>query len=119
MKITIETILHDQQRYPTVGDWFYDQQGNLTIRISDLEDWRYNALVGVHELVEVLLCRARNITQAQVDAFDFSFKEDGEPGDQPSAPYQNEHNFATGIERLLCAALKIPWQQYENKVNSV
>ena len=46
MKITIDTIPHNQQRYPTVGDWAFDSNGNLIIAVSDLGDWRYNALVG-------------------------------------------------------------------------
>lgn len=119
MKITLETIPHEQQRYETAGDWFFDEEQNLTIRVSDTGDWRFNAMVAVHELIEVLLCKARGITQEQVDIFDLSYKGEGEPGDEPNAPYQNEHNFATSVERMLCAAFNIPWAEYDGKLEQL
>jgi hypothetical protein len=35
-----------------------------------------------------------------------------EPGDDPRAPYYREHQFASGMERLMAAELGIDWQQY-------
>ena len=35
MKIIIETISSRNQRYPTPGDWLYDDDGTLRIKISD------------------------------------------------------------------------------------
>ena len=119
MKITIETISHEQQRYSTCGDWFFDEAGNLTIRVSQLSDWRLEALIAVHELVEVLLCKHEGITQESVDRFDKQFEatrpEDNfdEPGDDPDAPYVKQHCTATGIERLLAAQLGVEWKTYE------
>lgn len=132
MKIMIETIPHDNQRYETVGDWVflappYVAEGDLgiSITVSELGDWRYNALIAVHELVEVLLCKQRGITQEAVDAFDKNFElnrpegNEDEPGDAPDAPYRKEHFFATNIEALLSAELGVNWQEYEAKVNSL
>ena len=34
MNITIKTIAHDKQRYDTVGDWWFDDEGDLQIRVS-------------------------------------------------------------------------------------
>lgn len=117
MNIVISTIPHAQQRYETVGDWLFTVSGDLSIRVSDTGDWRYDMLVAVHELVEVLICKHRGITQKAVDDFDMSFKPvDGtsEPGDDPNAPYAREHSFATGIERLLAVELDVTWRHYEN-----
>jgi len=36
----------------------------------------------------------------------------GEPGDDPRAPYYREHQFASGMERLMAAELGVDWQQY-------
>lgn len=142
MKIVIETIPHEKQRYPTVGDWFYQMESSLTpeggkseevlfIKVSELGDWRYNACVAVHELVEVLKCKQDGVTQEQVDKFDMDFEqcrakghltkeqEATEPGDVPTAPYQNQHCFATGIERLLAAALNVKWTEYADKIESL
>lgn len=138
MKIVIETIPHEKQRYETCGDWFYDTDGTLQIRVSDLKDWRKEALIGIHEAAEALLCRANKITQTDVDEFDTSYEQvreeyvttstplvswkngiitkDSEPGDHPSAPYRHAHCFATSIERLLCAAFGLSWAEYEDAI---
>lgn len=125
MKITIETIPHNGQRYPTVGDWFYDEVGNLTIKVSDLGDWRYNALVGLHELVEVLKCKRDGVTQESVDAFDIEYEKNrpegdvSEPGDSPNAPYRQQHCLATGIERIMAEELGVVWEECDTAVISL
>src|SRR6516165_10297182 len=97
MKITIEVIPHKAQRYPTVGDWWFDKNGDLEIRVSALSDWRLESLIAVHELWEVLLCKHTGITEASVTEFDVEFEkrrapgDDSEPGDSPKAPYRSEH----------------------------
>lgn len=146
MRITIETIEHKKQRYPTVGDWYFvDENGNPTegnfqsghmvIRVSDLGDWREELLVAVHELVEVAAAINRGVTVAQVDAFDKEFEavREGkllqattepekelllidEPGDDPGCPIKAEHSLATGIERILASVLGVNWKSYESKL---
>lgn len=125
MRILIETIPHSQQRYPTCGDWTFDKRGNLTIRVSKLSTWKREMLVAVHELVEVLLCKSRGISQKSVDAFDKAFEANrppgnyDEPGDDRNAPYRKEHFFATNIEALLSAELGVNFQDYEAELNSL
>jgi hypothetical protein len=136
MKIIIETIPHEEQRYSTCGDWYFTEefpptnppQGSLIvpadfptlhIKVSKLSDWRREALVAVHELFEVLLCKHEGITQESVDLFDKQFESTrapdnfDEPGDDPSAPYVKQHCTASGIERLLAAQLGVSWKEYE------
>jgi hypothetical protein len=113
MKIIIESIPHLQQRYNTVGDWWFDPDGTLQIRVSEAADERHAFLVAFHELVEVTLCKERGITQAQVDMFDMAFKDEGEPGDDKLAPYYREHQFAMGMERLMAAEMGVDWVHYE------
>lgn len=119
MKITIETIPHKEQRYETVGDWYFEENGDLHIKVSQFGDWRSPALVAVHELIEVLICKHHGIDQKAVDEFDMKFKGEGEPGDDPNAPYATEHCFATGIERLLAGALGLKWKIYEEELNEL
>lgn len=123
MRITIETVQHQSQRYPTVGDWYNDGYGGLKINVSDMKNWRYEFLVGIHELVEAALCKDRNISQREVDNFDLKYEEnrlpddkDTEPGDSPQAPYYAEHVFAGCIERLLAHELGIEWAVYEHAI---
>ena len=122
MKILIESVKHASQRYSTVGDWFVDPDGTIRILVSDMGNDDYNFLVGLHELVEFWLCKKRNIHEKSVTGFDVEFEarrgigDLSEPGDDINAPYRDEHCFATGIEKLMCSALHIPWKTYEETV---
>jgi len=124
MKITIETIPHTEQRYPTVGDWYYEKDGSLTIRVSEMSDWRHEACVAVHELVEALMCKDAGITQDDVDKFDKNFEANRppdsveEPGDSMKAPYRLQHGIASGIERILGAELGVDWNKYADEVEA-
>jgi hypothetical protein len=78
-------------------------------------------MVLIHEMVEHHLCAKRGITQQQVDEFDHDFEQriedgeeqkDAEPGDSDKAPYHNEHQFATIIEKMLCHELGYDWSTY-------
>jgi len=120
MNIEIVTIPHDQHRYTTAGDWFFDANGNLIIRVSDLGDWKREALLAIHELVEVLICKSDGVTQEQVDAFDFAWTDDeNEPGDSPLAPYWKQHRIAMGIENLMAGALGVDWKAYEKQLEEL
>jgi len=124
-KIVIEVIPHDKQRYPTVGDWYRDENNDLVIKVSDLGDRRYEALVAIHELVEVLLCDEANIDQKVVDDFDMAYEKNrlpsdkSEPGDDPKAPYYFQHQYASLIERMLSAYFKVDWEKYADAVEKV
>ncbi len=126
MKICIETIPHEQQRYPTVGDYWEDPDGTEQVRVSRMIDWRYEILVAVHEVVEWALTRERGIREEDISAFDVEYERlrerelvKGEPGDNPKAPYRREHFFATNLERLFAAELGVEWQEYEQYVDEL
>lgn len=125
MNINIEIIPHEQHRYTTVGDWWFDNHGVLQIRVSQLSDWRREALIAVHELVEVLICKHDGVSTETVDKFDKDFEasrkpDNGdEPGDEPNAPYVKQHCIATGIERILAAALDVQWKPYEQELDEL
>ena len=119
MNIIIQTIDHSQQRYDTCGDWQFDEAGSLVISVSSLKNWRMEALIAIHELIEAVLCRGFNIDQGDVDQFDLQFHGEGEPGDQFAAPYYMQHQIATGVERLLAAYLMVDWLDYEKRVNGL
>lgn len=115
-------IPHAEQRYETVGDWTVDESGAIDIKVSDMGNPDYAVLVAIHELVEVYLCKKRGITDEEVTAFDVEFEDKrkpddlAEPGDARDAPYQNEHCLATAVERMVCAAIGVSWQDYEQAV---
>lgn len=157
MNIFIQTIEHKKQRYDTCGDWYQGQlwgedggevsvhkcNGDETIiSVSELGDWRFEMLIGVHETIEMLLCKKAGITADQVDAFDKEFEDarqnkkgkdgsgwfqfrgnwfhpDCEPGDYVDAPYFKQHQFATTIERALARELDVDWAEYEKKIEAL
>lgn len=125
MKIIIETIPHKSQRYDSCGDWFYDSDGTLHIKVSKLSDWRREMLIAAHELVEVLTCKQDGVGQEVVDKFDMDFEKnrhpdnEDEPGDDPSAPYVTQHCLATGIERILAQQWGVNWKEYEQELNEL
>ncbi len=137
MRVTISTIPHFRQRYPTVGDWWADSDGDAQIRVSKLDHWHYRDgsqeqakcefLVALHEFIEMQLCRFRGIREEDVTAFDKAFEEERakgqhgheEPGDHPFAPYHQEHAFATNIERLVAHELRVDWETYESALEAL
>lgn len=98
--IFIRFVPKEQLRYESQGDYFDTPQG-LTIQISDEVPEDEQFLVALHELVEWKLCSRRGITNNAIDAFDFSFHGEGEPGDSEHSPYRREHRFAMLIEHLM------------------
>jgi hypothetical protein len=126
MKINIETIPHGDQRYPTVGDYWDDSDGVVQVRVSDMKDWRFEALVVIHELIEMFLTKTRDIAEQDISDFDIKFEQSreqglvtGEPGDHVNAPYRNEHFFATNLERLLSSELGVDWFEYDRVVDAL
>lgn len=125
MRIEIKTIPHSNQAYATGGNWGFRDNGDIWIEVSELSDWRREALIAVHELVEILLCKHDGVTQQSVDEFDKSFEANrpadnvDEPGDDPKAPYVRQHCIATGIERVLAAELGVNWKNYEEELEAL
>lgn len=121
MNINIKVIPESEQRAEVNGcDWFWDENGDLQVRVSPQSDWRYEILLAIHETCEAILCKHNGVTQAQVDAFDLEYDKthtfDLNAGDDPGAPYVREHCFATAIERIMAAELDVNWLKYDTEL---
>lgn len=123
---TVFQVPHKKQRYETVGDWIPGKTAE--IRVSKMKDQRYVFLVALHELIEYELCRKNGVTDKEVVAFDVNFEAerrlnlhpvDAEPGNDPRAPYRNEHDFATMIEMMMAQKLGVSWSAYEKALLSL
>jgi hypothetical protein len=127
-KITIEVIPHLAQRYNTIGDWQFerDSEGKATalnVKVSDLDDQEYFILIGLHEAIEALLCETKGVKESEVDEFDMNWnpqrvhwntdRKPLEPGEDYNAPYYEQHQIASGIERLIAARMWVNWARYE------
>ena len=121
--VNILVIPHEAQRYETVGDWWWEGEGEestLQLRVSQMGNWKMEMCVAYHELHEALECKARGITQKQVDDFDLSWEEhDGidEPGNDPTAPYYWQHQHATAAEMHLANYLGLEWEAYASTIS--
>ena len=74
MKINIQTIPNNEQRYITTGDYWIDSDGTWQIRVSDLGDWKKELLVAIHELAEQAICLSKGIKEEDISAFDIEFE---------------------------------------------
>lgn len=128
MNIVSKVIPHTEQRYDTCGDWWFDENNDLQIRVSYMNNPYYEFLVSYHEQCEAMLCFARGIDEKDVMAFDEQFEKDriqyqwgneDEPGDDRLAPYRKEHFTATNIERIMASELKVDWKDYEDQAANV
>lgn len=121
MDIVIRVIPESEQRAEVNGaDWFWDEKGNLQVRVSPMSDWRRETLLAIHETVEAIMCKHNGVTQKSVDEFDMEYDKthtsDLNAGDDPKAPYVREHCLATAIERILCAELDVNWIEYDTEL---
>lgn len=123
MNITIKTVPPSEMRPEVDGaDWYFTPEGNLEVRVCPMSDWRYEALLGIHEAVEAILCEHNGVTQQEVDKFDLEYDKahpnepDLNAGDDPAAPYKKEHTFATAIERILAGVLGVDWAVYDHEL---
>lgn len=137
MRIDWKIIDHNKQRYLTSGDWFWTREEGehvLNVRISRMSDHRYELCLGVHEVVEAILCWHAAIAQEDVDAFDIGVedahaagathypcgcarRELSDPGSDKHAPYHKQCMLANGIERVVAFALGIHWHSYDEQVD--
>lgn len=119
--IEAKSIPQNEHRYDTAGD-FLTIDGIRQVRTSDFGNEDYEFLILLHEMIEQHLCNKRGITDNSIDAFDIKFEKDRpegnneEPGDDVSAPYYHEHQFATVIERIMCYELGIDWNEYNKDI---
>lgn len=122
MKITIEVIPHKEQRYDTAGDWQFDGEGNLTIRVSDTDNDRMNYLLIRHELDEAMLCRMHGITTEDVDKYDKDHPTTAGNdcfSDNLDSPYHKQHCDALAAEWVLARLLGVNWKEYTERINSL
>lgn len=139
LDIIIQTVKHEDQKYNTIGNYEsteagFEKQVELTpgkviITVSDMQDWRKELCVAVHELVEVAIaCWKNGIKDKDIVRFDMCFEElaelgkvpeDAEPGDDPKAPYYAYHKMATMLEYSLMVSLGLTEAEYEEAMLSL
>lgn len=116
--VTIEVVEHSDQKYDTCGN-YGEGLDCWWMEISKLPKWQYEALIAIHELVEMVLTKDRKISWDKITKFDNTFIDEDDPGNMKIAPYHKEHKFATKLEKMLCSELGLDWKKYDKAVNSL
>lgn len=123
MNINIQVIPESEMRAEVNGaDWFWDDKGDLQVRVSPMSDWRRETLLGLHEAIEAVCCKHLGVSQQCVDEFDMAYDKahpdeaDLNAGDDPLAPYDRAHTLATCCERALAFALDVQWGDYDKEL---
>ena len=132
--IEVNAIAHEDQRYASWADWEIDEQGRITISVSDVSrqaevtDRRYLHLAAIHELVEMLVCEHQGISHGDVDAFDMDYEArrmrgerlaacgceiTDDPGSDKHAPYKAAHHAAELVEYGLARLLGVDPAAYD------
>ena len=119
--IVSTTIPHRLQAYDTAGDYYSIEDKAWIMYISESGDWRYDALVFIHEFVEMCLTKNNNVDWDKITQFDTTG--DGQnhpdPGTLENAPYHNEHMSATAIERLFAEMIGIDFDKYDEHLGNL
>lgn len=141
LTIKLKSIPHKNQRYDTCGDWVWPRKRKLRITVSHLSHESYELLVGLHELIEAMLCKKLGVSADDVDRWDEEYEkartvlmEEGvkaffhcgceitatsEPGDDIHCPYGPMHKTATRCEKEIAKALQVVWKDYNDEVESL
>ena len=114
----ITAIPHKQQKYDTAGDYYEAMGDAWKVTVSKLPDWRMEAAIVIHELVEMYLTKHRKINWDVITGFDKSVDSD-DPGCLPQAPYHKEHMCATEIEKIFCKEIGLDWEEYNKALDAL
>jgi hypothetical protein len=118
MKIEIEISESPKEmRYKTSGD-FWEDKGIIIFQILKQKDSFTTLSILIHELIEYLLTKERNISEPEIMKFDMKWNNllYEEPGDDPKAPYFREHTLAKIVERMICNELGKDFKEYSDGI---
>lgn len=132
MKIRFERVTGFTERgFTTVGFWFWTKpknKGTLTIQVTRMRDWRFEAAVWGHEIIEAVYCWIFGITTEVCDEFDAFYEREYEagrihksvePGHDPKCPYHIGHMMGVCWEHICIPMLFASWKSYEAECNRV
>ena len=115
IKVTIRPA--EVIRHNNIGDYYIDKEGARCFEIGDTSFDISNLLILVHELVEYILIDHAGIPISAVDKFDKESKDD-EPGDNPLAPYHEQHKTAMDVEKMICEKIGLDWDEHEKRIST-
>jgi hypothetical protein len=118
VKSIIVTIPHNWQEYKTCGNYKWIDN-LLIVFVSETGNEDYNILITLHEFLEAYISSKRGVKESDIMEFDIAHLDSDEPGSLLDAPYYKEHQFAEGIERIMCNEMDIPWHTYSEVIDGL
>lgn len=110
----------------TGADWWFDEHGDLQVRIEHLASPCREQSLLLHEISEAQACYLLGISVKQVDDFDRAYENlhpenhGLDAGDAQGCPYAGPHTVATACERMLFYLAGGPthdsWKSYDIEV---
>lgn len=117
--IIVKFIDGKDQRYPTAGDYWEDDD-SIQFRITKQKDDDADALVLLHELIEFVLTKKRGIHESRITAYDLDWEarvhKGDEPGNEHDCIYKKEHRFSENLERQFAHELGVDWFEYNDNI---
>lgn len=111
LNINITTIPQRCMDYDTLGDYKGHMRRRF-IEIAELNDPRWEFLIGYHEMIEQQLALALGISEESIMVWDKEHPDADDPGSLPDCPYGTIHLFAERHEKELCEACGWSWEEY-------
>lgn len=131
MRIKLRRIDQKEQKFTTLGYWSWSKPGNkgtLTVQVSRMGDWRFEAAVWGHELIEVFYCWLFRISTEEADRFDAFYEAEynagriattQEPGDDRKCPYYVGHSAGVAWEHFWIFISFCRWSKYVQECDRI
>jgi hypothetical protein len=119
LRISIETLPQELQRYKTQGDYYKDADGIWRIFISEMKDVRSEIALALHELFEFGATDFKGIKEEDITAFDLNHLDSNDPGSLHDAPYNSEHMDATKVEKIYCKNVGLSWKEHNKNMDEI
>lgn len=132
MIINFKAVPLAEMRYPSAGDYWYDDSGVFQVRSVRCSRKEHEWCIFIHELTEYAGCMFAGVSLKDIDAFDVAYEHSrpgghapcgcsiqDEPGFDKHAPYYWQHRMADIAERLFAFAVGVDWMAYEREVQAL
>jgi hypothetical protein len=134
MFITVKFIDAKYMPYTTLGHWTYTTVSpgcfaatfNIMLLVAKMSDWRFEASVLIHELIEILWCIRHKVTTDQCDKFDAYYEtmykqglisKTKEQGNDKRCPYHRGHVWGNFFSWLFEWVVGIDKQVYRREAD--
>ena len=111
-KIVIEVIPYKKMYMEYFGDFYWEKDGTLQIRVAQYPNEIQDVGTIVHEFLEAWKLKVKGVSVKDVEMFDKEHEDHDDPGCLKDAPYHKEHMESLYIEKIICKQMGFDWNTY-------